>query len=157
MQAQTKIQDYLITLQIEGNLDQFALTMNSEPPLSDSEIARLLAIGSGSAANASNLVLKPIQTIMEGQLEQALKLDRVSVDVDPLLSKNGSSSTAPTVTLAKRFFDALSLSYTTTVGGTEKKQVFEVEYELSDRLAITARRNELGEYDTSFVFRFKLK
>lgn len=157
VQAQTKIQDYLITLQIEGNLDQFALTMNSEPPLSDSEIARLLAIGSGSAANASNLVLKPIQTIMEGQLEQALKLDRVSVDVDPLLSKNGSNSTAPSVTLAKRFFDALSLSYTTTVGGTEKKQVFEVEYELSDRLAITARRNELGEYDTSFVFRFKLK
>ncbi len=157
VQAQTVIQDYAITLLIEGNLDRFTLNMNSDPPLKDGEIARLLAIGSGSQANASNFVIKPIQTMVEGRLERVFRLDRISVDVDPLLSRGGSGSTSPTVTLAKRFFDVLAFTFTTTVGGSEREELFEIEYDVSDNLAIVARRNELGEFDTTFTFKFKLK
>ena len=79
------------------------------------------------------------------------------VETDPLLSKSDDSESTPTVTVAKRFFDALLLTFKTSVGGTEKTQIFEVEYELSDKMSITARRDEKGELDTSVTFKFKLK
>ena len=154
--VQTVIQNYSITLLIQGNLDQFSLDMSSDPPLKDGEIARLLAIGMGSQANASNFLIKPIQTVVEGRLEKIFKLDRISVDVDPLLSKE-SSSASPTVTLMKEFFDVLAFSFTTTVGGAERQQLFKIIYDVSDNLAIEAQRNELGEFDTMFTFKFKLK
>jgi len=154
--VQTVIQQYAITLLIEGNLDQFTLNMSSDPPLKDGEIARLLAIGMGDQMNASNFLIKPVQTIVEGRLEDIFRLDRISVDVDPLLSK-GSSTASPTVTLVKEFFDVLAFSFTTTVGGTEREQLFKVVYDVSDNLAIEAQRNELGEMDSMFTFKFKLK
>ncbi|GAK52622.1 conserved domain protein [Candidatus Moduliflexus flocculans] len=154
--VQTVIQNYAITLLIQGNLDQFTLDMSSDPPLKDGEIARLLAIGMGDQMNASNFLIKPVQTVVEGRLEDIFKLDRISVDVDPLLSK-GSSNASPTVTLMKKFFDVLAFSFTTTVGGTEREQLFKVEYDVSDNLAIEAQRNELGEMDSMFTFKFKLK
>ena len=157
LQAETVVQEYDITLGVQGNLEQFSLNMISDPPLSDTEIARLIASGSGSGSNGYNIVTKPLQTIVEGRIEKAVKLDRLTVNVDPLLSKSGSSETTPTVTLAKRLFEDLMLTFTTTVGGSEKTQIVEVEYELSDNMSITAKRNETGEFETNFTFKFKLK
>lgn len=158
VQVETEIQEYKIRLNIEGNLDQFSLNMSSDPLLTDSEIAQLLTVGTGTQTKAYNFLSKPLQTIVEGQLEKAFNLDRISLDVDPLLSQNSKDSeTAPTVTLAKRFFDALMLTYRTSVGGTTRKELIEVEYELSDGMAISARRDERGEFDTSVTFKIKLK
>ena len=157
VQVETVVQEYDIQLGIDGNLDQFSLNMSSDPPLSDSEIARLLAVGTGGQTDAYSFVTRPLQTVLEGKLEETFKLDRLSVDVDPLLSKSKDSESTSTVTVAKRFFDALLLTYTTSVGGTDRAQLFEAEYELSDKLSITASRDQDGELDTSVTFKFKLK
>ncbi|PIE35269.1 hypothetical protein CSA56_04850 [candidate division KSB3 bacterium] len=157
IQVETVIQEYKINLGIEGNLNQFLLNMSSDPPLSDSEIAQIIAVGSGAQTNAYNFVTRPLQTLVEGQLEKAFRLDRISVDVDPLLSGSKDSEMTPTVTLAKRFFDALMFTYTTSVGGVERSQLFGLEYEISDKVSITAQTDEQGEYNTSVVFKFKLK
>ncbi len=155
VQVETMVQEYDIKLGIDGNLDQFSLSMSSDPPLSDSEIAQLLA--GGSQTDAYSFVTRPLQTLVEGKLEEAFKLDRISVDVDPLLSKSKDSEATPTVTVAKRFFDTMLLTYTTSVGGTDKTELFEVEYELSDKMSISAQRDQDGEMDTSVTFKFKFK
>lgn len=157
VQVETVVQEYDVKLGIDGNLDQFSLNMSSDPPLSDSEIARLLAAGTGTQTGAYSFVTRPLQTVLEGKLEETFRLDRLSVDVDPLLSNSKNSESTPTVTVAKRFFDALMLTYTTSVGGTDRTQLFEAEYELSDKLSITASRDQDGELDTSVTFKFKLK
>ena len=157
VQVETTVQEYDISLGIDGTLDQFSLNMNSDPPLSDSEIVQLLAAGTGSQTDAYNFVTRPLQTVLEGKLEKTFNLDRISVDVDPLLSRSKDSESTPTVTVAKRFFDALLLTYTTSVGGTDRTQLFEVEYELSDKMSITAERDQDGEVDTSVTFKFKFK
>lgn len=157
LQAETVVQTYDIKLGVQGNLEQFSLSMSSEPPLTDAEIARLLTSGYGSGSNGYNIVTKPLQTLVEGRIEKAVRLDRLTVNVDPLLSNSGSSETTPTVTMAKRLFQDLMLTFTTSVGGSQKTQIVEVEYELSDNMSITARRNETGEFETNFTFKFKLK
>ncbi|MBD3309073.1 AsmA family protein [candidate division KSB3 bacterium] len=157
IQAETVVQGYEISLIIEGNLEQFALTMNSNPPLPEAEIARLLAVGSESGGGGYNFVTKPLQTLVEGRIEKAVKLDRFTVDVDPLLSESDDSEAVPTVTLGKRLFEDLLLTFTTSVGGTEQAQIVEVEYEFSDNLSLTARRTEDGEFDTSFTYKFTIK
>jgi autotransporter translocation and assembly factor TamB len=157
VQVETVVQEYDVKLGIDGNLDQFSLSMSSDPPLSDSEIAQLLAVGAGGQTDAYSFVTRPLQTIVEGKLEETFRLDRLSVDVDPLLSKSKDSESTPTVTVAKRFFDALLLTYTTSVGGIDKTQLFEVEYELSDKVSVTAQRDQDGELDTSVTFKFRFK
>jgi autotransporter translocation and assembly factor TamB len=157
IQAETIVQGYKISLGIEGNLDQFTLDMSSEPELSKGQITQLLATGSDAGTNGYGLVTKPIQTFVEGQIEKAVKLDQFTVDVDPLLANSGDEEATPRVTLGKRLFKDLLLTFTTTVGGSERSQIVEVEYQLSDKLSLTAKRNEDGEIDTSFTFRFKIK
>lgn len=157
IQVETVVQEYKISLGIEGNLDQFTLDMRSEPELSKGQITRLLATGSGAGTNGYGLVTKPIQTFVEGQIEKAVKLDQFTVDVDPLLANSNGEEATPRVTLGKRLFKDLLLTFTTTVGGSERAQIVEIEYQLSDKLSLTAKRNEDGEIDTSFTFRFKIK
>lgn len=154
IQVSAVVQNINIALGIQGNLDKFNLEMSSTPPLSDSEITRLLAAGSGSGMNGYSFVTRPLQTLVEGKIEQAVKLDRFSVDVDP--QATGAEGT-PIVTLGKRLFKDLLVTFKTSVGGSEKSQIVEVEYQLSDNVSLTARRNEKGEIDTSFTFKFKLK
>ncbi|GAK61465.1 hypothetical protein U27_01366 [Candidatus Vecturithrix granuli] len=156
LQAETVVQQYDIKLGVQGNLEKFSLNMTADPPLTDAEIARLLTSGSGGS-NGYNIVTKPLQTLVEGRIEKAVRLDRLTVNVDPLLSRSGTSETTPTVTMAKQLFRDLMLTFTTTVGGSEKTQIVEVEYELSDNMSITARRDEKGEFETNFTFKFKLK
>ncbi len=156
IQVETVVQEYEITLGIEGNLDQVLLNMTSNPPLSDGEITQLLAAGSSSGASGAFL-LNPLQTMVEGRIEKAVKLDRFTVDVDPLLSKSGDSDATPRVTLGKRLFKDLLLTFTTSVGGTEKSQIVEIEYELSENMSLVAKRNEKGEVDASFTFKLKIK
>ncbi|PID57569.1 hypothetical protein CSB45_07005 [candidate division KSB3 bacterium] len=157
VQVETVVQEYDVKLGIDGNLDQFSFSMSSDPPLSDSEIAGLLAAGTGVQTGAYSFVTRPLQSVLEKKLEETLKLDRLSVDVDPLLSRSKEAESTPTLTVAKRFFDALMLTYTTSVGGTEKEQLFGVEYELSENVSITAQRDQDGELDTSMTFKFTFK
>ena len=156
IRVETSVQDYQISLGIEGNLDQFTLDMQSEPELSKAQITRLLAAGSENGGNGYNFVTKPLQTLVEGELEKIMRLDRFSVNVDPLLYGEDGTDTSPRVTLGKRFFQDLLFTFSTTVGGSETSQVVEIEYRLSDQLSLTASRNEKGEIDTSFTFKLKL-
>ena len=157
IQVETIIQQYKIRLSIDGNLDQFNLNMSSVPALTDAEITRLLAMGSKDKGAGYNLVTKPLQTLVEGQIEKAIKLDRFSVDVDPISTADGGTSTSPKVTLAKRLFNDLLLTFTTTVGGAQKEQTIEVEYEISHNISLTAKRNERGVVDTGFTFKIYMK
>ncbi len=156
IQVETEVQDYEVRLGIDGNLEQFSLNMTSEPPLSKGEITRLLAVGS-DAGGASRLLINPVKSVVQEQIERYLKLDRLKVDVNPLLSGGNGTDTSPTVTLGKRLFKDLLVTYTTSVGGTERSQIVEIEYELPNNMSLTAKRNEKGEIDASFTFKFKLK
>jgi autotransporter translocation and assembly factor TamB len=157
IQVATVVQEYKISLGIEGNLDKFSLNMSSEPELSKGEITRLLAVGSGNGSNGYNVVTRPIQTFIEDRIEKAVNLDRFTVDVDPLASKSTGSEVTPRVTLGKRLFKDLLLTFSTTVGGSEKAQTVELEYELSDNMSLTVKRDEVGGIDASFTFKFKIK
>lgn len=156
IRVETTVQEYTVSLGISGTLNEFTLDMQSDPELSQAQITRLLAAGSNSGTNGYDFVTKPLQTLVEGEVGKALRLDRFSVDVDPLLSGREGAETSPRVTLGKRLFEDLLLTFTTTVGGSETSRQVEIEYRLSDRLSLKASRNEKGEIDANFTFKVKL-
>ncbi len=156
IRVETTVQEYTVTLGISGPLSEFTLDMQAEPELSQAQITRLLAGGSDSAGSGYDFVTKPLQTLVEGELGKAMRLDRFSVNADPLLSGTEGAEASPSVTLGKRLFGDLLLTFTTSVGGSESSRLVELEYRLSDRLSLTASRNEKGEIDTSFTFKVKL-
>ena len=156
IRVETTVQEYTISLGISGPLNEFTLDMQSEPELSQAQITRLLAGVSNSGGNGYDFVTKPLQTLVEGELGKAMRLDRFSVDVDPLLTGTEGTEASPSVTLGKRLFGDLLLTFTTSVGGSESSRLVELEYRLSDRLSLIASRNEKGEIDTSFTFKVTL-
>ena len=156
IRVETTVQEYTVSLGISGPLSEFILDMQADPELSQAQITRLLAGGSSSGGSGYEFVTKPLQTLVEGELGKAMRLDRFSVDVDPLLAGTEGAEASPSVTLGKRLFGDLLLTFTTSVGGSESSQLVELEYRLSDRLSLTASRNEKGEIDTSFTFKVTL-
>ena len=60
-------------------------------------------------------------------------------------------------TLVKRLFDKLLLTYITTVGGSEKFQIFQGEYEVSEKVSTTIRTDDKGDVDTALIFKFRMK
>ena len=156
IRVETTVQEYTVSLGISGPLSEFILDMQADPELPQAQITRLLASGSNSGGSGYDFVTKPLQTLVEGELGRAMRLDRFSVDVDPLLAGTEGAEASPSVTLGKRLFGDLLLTFTTSVGGSESSQLVELEYRLSDQLSLTASRNEKGEIDTSFTFKVTL-
>ena len=151
---ETLIQEYTITVGIEGNLDQLSFNMSSNPVLSEQEILRLLLRGVGRNLQ---IVQGPILGWIEKTSRDLFDLDRVTLETAPLAFQGKGTQASPTLTLVKRLFDKLLLTYITTVGGAEKFQIFQGEYEFSDKVSASIRGDEKGDIDTGVIFEFKMK
>ncbi|MCP4398345.1 MAG: hypothetical protein GY801_13740 [bacterium] len=150
---ETLIQQYNISVGLEGNLDRLSLNTSSDPFLSENEILALLLQG---AQRHLRIVQGPIVEWLEKTSRDLFNLDRVSLETTPLVLQ-GRTSQSPTLTLVKRLFDKLLLTYVTSVGGADKFQIFQGEYELSEKLSAAIRGDEKGDIDTNMMYEFRMK
>ena len=121
--------------------------------LSENEILGLLLRGAGRRLQ---VVKGPILGWIEKTTRDLFSLDRVTLDTSPLIHQ-GRGAASPTLTLVKRLFDRLLLTYITTVGGSEKFQIFQGEYVVSEKVSATIKTDEKGDVDTGVIFEFKMK
>jgi translocation and assembly module TamB len=154
IQLETLVREYTISVGLEGTLDQLDLTLSSDPILSENEILRLLLQGAGRSLQ---IVQGPILGWIERTTRDLFSLDRVTLDTIPLSIAGRGSQTSPTLTLVKRLFDRLLLTYITTVGGSEKFQIFQGEVEISERVSGSIRTDDRGDVDTEVIWKFRMK
>ena len=165
IQAEITIREYLVRMAVSGTADRAVVTFLSDPPLADSDILALLALGkTGSElkgketgvgmSEAASFATGQFQDVFESRARSLTGLDRFQVD--PYISKGDTS--VPRVTVGKEIVqDKLYVTYSSNVGATTPEQIFRIEYILNKHFSVVGERNELGNTGADIKYRFEFK
>jgi hypothetical protein len=158
LQAATWVQEYQITVRINGTVDHFVTTAVSTPPLSSPDIYSLLGVGYtgrgyGSGAVglglASSILSSELTSVLSRRSELALPVDQVRVD--PFAADSTGNPTAR-LSLIKQIVPSWTVILQTTLSG-EREQVVISRWYLAPGLFLQASQQE----DRSLSFDLKLR
>jgi autotransporter translocation and assembly factor TamB len=161
--AETVVQGYKITMNLEGQLDHFNVSITSDTALKESDILSLLevgqvgnTIGSGGlgAGEATSFITGKLQDVVEERLRSITGLDRFQID--PYVSRV-TGAVEPRVTVSKRLLsDKMSVTYSSSANSTEE-QIIKLEYFLNKNMSLVGVRDERGIIGGDIQFRFQFK
>jgi len=163
--AKTRVKEYQIHLSLEGYLDQFNLSLSSEPLLDEIDILSLLTVGElGTklkgfeggigASEAASFLTGKLQETLEDRLRNITGFDRI--EVEPYVSEI-TGTIGPKVTVSKRLLtDRLYVTYTTSLGNAPE-QSLRLEFFLSDNVSLVGERDELGTLGADIKFRVEFR
>jgi translocation and assembly module TamB len=162
--AETAIQGYQITLNVEGKSERYDMTLSSDPPLDEVDILALMTVGKTiqssegleselGAAEAASFLTGEFQDVAEERIRRLTGFDRVYVD--PYVSKTTGSVT-PRVTVSKELVeDKLYVTYSKPVGTDE--QEIKLEYLLNRNVSFESGQDERGSFGGDIKFRLRFK
>ncbi|MDH4028553.1 MAG: translocation/assembly module TamB, partial [Nitrospirota bacterium] len=162
--SETYVNDYYIRLTLDGTTDNFALSLYSDPPLSEMDILTLLTFGqvkremrgfeSGLAASEATSVLTGgLQEAVEDRFKNIADVERF--EIEPHTTATGSLS--PKVTVGKRVLeDKLYVIYSTSIGTTEE-HIIKLRYSINKNIAIVGSRDEIGSAGMDLKYRFEFR
>lgn len=165
--AQTRVREFDISLAVFGNLNRLETRFDSQPPLPDVEVFRLLAEGDfggepvqpnlqrgeESSLSAASFLYGQAATAIGERVSNLFGLDKFRVD--PLLGTSGDNLSAARVTVGKRLSRRLSVTYSVDPSSTESQRL-QVEWRLGEGLVLVLTQNGDNTYsadarwDTSF-------
>ncbi len=163
--AETIVKGYKIKMNLEGRMNQFAMSLSSDPVLKEMDILALLTVGQTGgqlkgleggvgAGEATSFVTGKLQDVVEERLRSITGLDRFQVD--PHVSKI-TGTVEPRVTVSKRLLgDKVFVTYTSSAGSSEE-QIIKLEYFLNRSVSLVGIRDERGIIGGDVKFRFEFK
>jgi translocation and assembly module TamB len=157
LQATTRVQDYDITLNLNGQIDRPSVTYRSEPPLPTSDIIGLLAFGATSEESAqlnqsqsafnsetSNAILSAaLNATVSNRVQKLFGVSRIKIDPQGFTTETSSTQSGPAVTIEQQVKNNLTLTYTTNVAGASQ-QIIQVQYNITRSVSIVALRDQNG-------------
>jgi len=169
IEATSTISQYLVTINFSGKASKLALSYRSDPPLPDSDIVALLALGntgeesalrsqSTSSQNygATALLSEAISSGLGGRIERLFGISHFRVD--PFLAGTATESNAAArVTIEQQITRGLTVTYSTNAATSNQYQLIQVEYAVKRDLSIIFLRDINGTYgfDIKFVKHFQ--
>jgi translocation and assembly module TamB len=174
LEAQTRVQQYDLTVDISGPLGQLKMNYRSDPPLPTGDVLSLLALGYAHQqqhASASGLVSSfaggnPMQSVGESALlSQALssqvtgriqRLFGVSrIKIDPNVGLPGFS-TGARVTVEQQVTRDLTLTYITNTASSQY-QIIQFEWAVGENVSLIGVRDPNGIFGVELKFRRRFK
>ncbi len=167
LQATTRVRDYDITLNVNGEVDHLNITYRSEPPLPTADIIALLAFGqteeesaqlqqsnqSAFAAGASSAILgEALNATLGNRVQRLFGVSRIKIDPQGLSNETSTTQSGPAVTIEQQVKNNLTVTYTTSVNQASQ-QIIQVEYNLTRNISIVALRDQNGV--VSFVTKIR--
>lgn len=157
IEAGTTISQYQVTIDFTGPASRLQLNYRSDPPLPDSEIVALLALGntgesagltSGTASQnygATALLSEAISSGLGGRIEHLFGISHFSVD--PFVAETSTESNAAArVTIEQQVTRDLTITYSTNAATTNQYQMIQVEYAVKRDLSVVFLRDINGTY-----------
>ncbi len=157
LQATTRIRDYDVTLNLNGQIDRPNVTYRSEPPLPTSDIIGLLAFGQTAqesaqlnqsqsafnSATSSAILSAALNATVSNRVQKLFGVSRIKIDPQGLTTETSPTQTGPAVTIEQQVQNNLTLTYTTNVAQASQ-QIIQVEYNLTRNVSIVAVRDQNG-------------
>jgi translocation and assembly module TamB len=160
--ATTTVEDYNITISVQGTTSKLTPTFRSEPPLSEQDIFSLLAMGRTqeeqqiySTEQAQAGVNTTADALLGGALNATLsnRIQKLfgggSVRIDPTFVSGIGNATAR-ITITEPISKQATLTYATNVNSTAE-QLIQGEWRITPDISVLAVRDEAGVF--SLIFR----
>jgi translocation and assembly module TamB len=160
--ATTRVEDYNITIDLQGTPSNLTPTFRSEPPLSEQDIFSLLAMGrtqeeqqiyqneeqqAGVNSTANALLGGALNATISSRIQKLF--GGGSVRIDPTFVSGVGNATAR-ITVTEPVSKQATLTYATNVNSTAE-QLIQGEWHLTQDFSILAVRDESGVF--SLIFR----
>ena len=160
--ATTRVEDYNITIDLQGSPSNLTTTFRSEPPLSEQDIFSLLAMGrtqeeqqlyqnaeqqAGVNSTANALLGGALNATISSRIQKLF--GGGSVRIDPTFVSGVGNATAR-ITVTEPVSKQATLTYATNVNSTAE-QLIQGEWRLTQDFSILAVRDESGVF--SLIFR----
>jgi translocation and assembly module TamB len=169
VEATTTISQYQVTINFSGAASRLSMTYRSDPPLPDSDIIALLALGTPGesealrtqTANSQNygataLLSEAISSGIGGRIEHLFGISQFRVD--PFVAgASTESNAAARVTIQEQVARNLTITYSTNAATTNQYQMIQVQYDVSRKLSVEFLRDINGTYgfDIKWIRHFK--
>jgi translocation and assembly module TamB len=157
LQASTRVRDYDVTLNMNGEVDKLHMTYRSEPPLPTADIIALLALGhttdesaqmqqSGQSPftqDASNAILsEALNATVSNRVQRLFGVSRIKIDPQGLTTETNPAR-GPQVTIEQQVANNFTVIYSTNVAQASQ-QIIQVEYNLTHNVSIVGVRDLNG-------------
>jgi translocation and assembly module TamB len=168
VEATASISQYQVTLNFSGPASRLSLTYRSDPPLPDTDIIALLALGStgeesalrSQSATSQNygataLLSEAISSGLGGRIEHLFGVSHFRVD--PFLAGTTTESNAAArITIEQQVAHDLTITYSTNATSNQE-QLIQVEYAVKRGLSVVFLRdiNGTNGLDIKFVKHFE--
>lgn len=162
--ATTTVEDYTITISLEGTTSKLNPTFRSEPPLSEQDIFSLLAMGrtqeeqqiysteeqqAGVNSTADALLGGALNATISNRIQKLF--GGGSVRIDPTFVSGVGNATAR-ITVQEPISKNATLTYATNVNSTAE-QLIQGEWRVTQDFSVIAVRDESGVF--SLIFRLR--
>ena len=148
VEATSTISQYQVTIDFSGPASRLSLNYRSDPPLPDSDIIALLALGSPGKERdsvgvrrrsqnygATALLSEAISSGLGGRIEHLFGISQFRVD--PFVAGTATESNAAArVTIQQQVARDLTITYSTNAATTNQYQLIQVEYALRRELSV---------------------
>lgn len=167
VEATTTIQQYQVTVDLTGRASALRLSYRSDPPLPESDVIALLALGytgeesqlrtAGQPTNfgASALLSQAISSEVGGRIERLFGISRFQID--PALAGTGmESNAAARITVEQQVNPDLTITYSANAT-SNSEQVIQIEYAVSRDISVVALRDLNGTFGLDIEFKKHFK
>jgi translocation and assembly module TamB len=164
LSATARVEDYDITIGLNGTPSKLAPTFRSEPPLSEPDIFALLALGrtqeeqqiynnmqaqAGVNSTADALLGGALNATVSSRIQKLF--GGGSVKIDPTFVSGTGNSTAR-ITVEQQVSKNATLTYATNVNSTAQ-QLIQGQWNVTENLSVIAVRDESGVFSLIFKIR----
>ncbi len=161
--GETYIKNYRVTIDISGPAGRLRPEFSSSPPLAPSDVLALLALGEGfqstysyrsdqsSTVGTASLLSYQVADEAKKRAQGLFTLDRFRID--PFVYGTSAEMTAR-LTVGKKLSRNLLVVYSTNLG-TQREEIFRLEWDVSSDFTLIGLRNDLGKI--SFDLRYRTR
>jgi translocation and assembly module TamB len=159
LQASSHVRNYDLNITVTGTPDRLLVNYRSEPPLPQSDIIALLALGrtaegsqqlqqqtgpSPFTEEASSLIInQAINSTMSSRIQKLFGASRIKIDPQGLTTETNPTARGPQVTIEQQFANNVSLTYSTNVSQSSQ-QIIQGEYFFRRNISAVGTRDQNG-------------
>jgi len=167
MEVETRVQSYNLTLDIAGPFDRLKFSYRSDPPLAQTDIISLLALGyvpqeqlfpalqgnPASSVGASAILSQALSSQIGGRIQHLFGVSRIKID--PYVGMPGLGS-GERVTVEEQVTHELTLTYITDTSYSQYT-IVQFEWNVTNNVSILGVRDPNGIFGIEFRFRSRFK
>ena len=159
LQASSHVRNYDLNITVTGTPDRLLVNYRSEPPLPQSDIIALLALGrtneesqqlqQQSGVNpftdvASTMIInQAINSTVNSRIQKLFGASRIKIDPQGLTTETNPTARGPQVTIEQEFANNVSLTYSTNVSQSSQ-QIIQGEYYFTRKISAVGTRDQNG-------------